>query len=74
MVAGIDKITAVKMHNCITEAWAEYILLAEKKIPKTADDQALLSTVNQQIIQIPILPVNSAIELTWEFPARAFIQ
>ena len=44
MVVCIDKITAVKMYNYITDAWAGYIVLAEKKIPKIEDDQELLST------------------------------
>src|SRR5665213_1879121 len=43
MVVCIDKITAVKMYNYITEAWANYIVLAEKKIPKIDDDQELLA-------------------------------
>lgn len=43
MVVCIDKITAVKMYNYITEAWAEYIVHADKKIPKIDDDQELLA-------------------------------
>lgn len=43
MVVCIDKLTAVKMYNYITEAWTDYIVLAEKKIPKIDDDQELLA-------------------------------
>lgn len=39
MFVAIDKLTAVKMYNYITEAWAEYILEQEKYILTIDDDQ-----------------------------------
>lgn len=39
MYVAIDKITAVKMYNYITEAWQQYIQTVEKQIPLIEDDQ-----------------------------------
>jgi len=43
MLVCIDKVTAVKMYNFITAALEEYIVQAERQLPKEEDDQELLS-------------------------------
>jgi len=43
MLVCIDKVTAVKMYNYITAAMKDYIVQAERQLPKEEDDQELLS-------------------------------
>ena len=42
MYVAIDKVTAVKMYNFITEAWAEYILETERRVSRITGDQERL--------------------------------
>jgi type I restriction enzyme R subunit len=43
MYVALDKVTAVKMYNHITEAWKNYVIKVEREITKLNDDQEQIS-------------------------------
>lgn len=56
MFVAIDKVTAVKMYNFITEAWTEFVVNRAKEIQKIADQQ-------EQLIQFRALEWSKETEI-----------